>query len=464
MSVSRDPRDRHDPATDDAARDDTARDDAATAAADAAPADGVETAPVAEDPTAAEPEPELPDEPTTPATGTGTTTDEESDGPGDDDAPGDPGPADGDPEDGRDAAAEEPTPTPGALGEDAAGDRADGDPADGEPATVVSSRDRRDDTVETAPHESDDEDAHVPDGAPARAPGGTPDDLDGASTDDAPAPEGDSAPAPEGDATPTEPPAVTGAIGAVGRHGTPTRPEPRGLRGLGRALRPRASRSQIVVGILCALLGFAVVVQVSQTQEDQLSSLRQSDLVRLLDEVTQRSGELEDQVSSLEGTRDELQSGSGRERAALELAEQQAETLGILSGRLPAEGPGVQIEVVEGSQALDAFALFNVLEELRNAGAEAMEVNGVRLVASSYFEDSADGIVVDGQTIASPYRWNVIGDPSTLETALEIPGGAMASLRADGARTTITQQDRVEVSATVEPGAPQYATPVPADE
>ncbi len=96
----------------------------------------------------------------------------------------------------------------------------------------------------------------------------------------------------------------------------PTQPEPRGLRGLGRAMRPRASRSQVMVGVLCALLGFALVVQVSQTQEDQLSSLRQSDLVRLLDDVTQRSGELEDQVSSLEATRDELQSGSGRERAA----------------------------------------------------------------------------------------------------------------------------------------------------
>ncbi|MGW6266231.1 DUF881 domain-containing protein [Cellulosimicrobium funkei] len=261
-----------------------------------------------------------------------------------------------------------------------------------------------------------------------------------------------------------EPDPVTGATAAVGRHGTPTQPEPRGLRGLGRAMRPRASRSQVMVGVLCALLGFALVVQVSQTQEDQLSSLRQSDLVRLLDDVTQRSGELEDQVSSLEATRDELQSGSGRERAALELAEQQAETLGILSGRLPAEGPGVEIEVVEGAEPLKAFGLFNVLEELRNAGAEAMEVNGVRLVASSYFEDTSDGVVVDGQVISSPYRWTAIGDPSTLETALEIPGGAMASLRADGARTTVTQQDRAEVTATVEPRAPRYATPVPADE
>ncbi len=40
----------------------------------------------------------------------------------------------------------------------------------------------------------------------------------------------------------------------------------------------------------------------------------------------------------------------------------------------------------------------------------------------------------------------------------------MASLRADGARATVTQQDRAEVTATVEPRAPRYATPVPADE
>lgn len=282
---------------------------------------------------------------------------------------------------------------------------------------------------------------------------------DATSTPEAAAREQDAETAPT-----AEPDPVTGATAAVGRHGTPTQPEPRGLRGLGRAMRPRASRSQVMVGVLCALLGFALVVQVSQTQEDQLSSLRQSDLVRLLDDVTQRSGELEEQVSSLEATRDELQSGSGRERAALELAEQQAETLGILSGRLPAEGPGVEIEVVEGAEPLKAFGLFNVLEELRNAGAEAMEVNGVRLVASSYFEDTSDGVVVDGQVISSPYRWTAIGDPSTLETALEIPGGAMASLRADGARTTVTQQDRAEVTATVEPRAPRYATPVPADE
>lgn len=440
MSVTRDPQDHRDPDAADVTPDAVAPDDAPVTT------DDVETAPPPdhEDP-AAEPEPETPGETAAPR----ATTDEAADA-----APDESGADDGEP---ADVSARE---------HDDAPEVPDGALEDDEPPaadTTSVGEEPGDDPAGAGPHDGADQDHDHGDGDTA-----APDDP----ASDAAAPDGDAATA---DTTgtdttgtdasaPAEPPATTGTIGAVGRHGSPTRPEPRGLRGLGRALRPRASRSQIVVGVLCALLGFALVVQVSQTQEDQLSSLRQSDLVRLLDDVTQRSGELEDQVSSLESTRDELQSGSGRERAALELAEQQAETLGILSGRLPAEGPGVEIEVVEGTEALDAFALFNVLEELRNAGAEAMEVNGVRLVASSYFEDSAEGVVVDGQTITSPYRWNVIGDPSTLETALEIPGGAMASLRADGARTTITQQDRVEVTATVEPGAPQYATPVPADE
>jgi uncharacterized protein YlxW (UPF0749 family) len=252
-----------------------------------------------------------------------------------------------------------------------------------------------------------------------------------------------------------------------GRHeaaATPSAGSSGGWSKLGHAMRPQLTRSKLLAGLLCALLGFALAVQVSQTQEQQLSSLRQSDLVRLLDEVTQRANELEERVATLQSTRDELKSGSGQQQAALELAQKQSESQGILSGRLPAEGPGIELSIVEPGQPLTAPKMFNILEELRNAGAEVIEVNGVRLVTSSYFEDRDGGIVVDGQKITSPYRWKVIGDPSTLETALEIPGGAMATVRTAGAVPTITQKELVTVDATREPQAPQFATPVPAED
>ncbi|WP_336707272.1 DUF881 domain-containing protein [Oerskovia sp. USHLN155] len=232
---------------------------------------------------------------------------------------------------------------------------------------------------------------------------------------------------------------------------------------LGRAMRPTVTRSQLLAGLLCALLGFALAVQVSQTQEQQLSSLRQSDLVRLLDDVTQRANDLESRVQGLQDTRDELSSGSGQQRAALELAQRQSQTQGILSGRLPAEGPGITLTITETDQRIPASKLFNILEELRNAGVEVVEVNGIRLVTSSYFEETSRGMVVDGQKISSPYQWQAIGDPSTLETALEIPGGAMSSVRNEGANPKITQEDLITISSTREPEAPEFATPVPAE-
>lgn len=234
-------------------------------------------------------------------------------------------------------------------------------------------------------------------------------------------------------------------------------PPASGWRRVGQLLRPRGTRSELLTGLLCLALGFALAVQVGQSTGDQLSSLRQDELVRLLDEVTQRADQLDGQVSDLEAIRDDLQSEDGRDQAARDLAQQRAEQEGILSGRLPARGPGVRVDVADGDKPLEAQALFNLLEELRNAGAEAIQVNGVRLVTTSYFVDSGGGVVLDGATISSPYEWTAIGDPDTIDRALEIPGGALPRIREEGGEATTTVEDEVLVDAVRIPGEPEHA-------
>jgi uncharacterized protein YlxW (UPF0749 family) len=233
---------------------------------------------------------------------------------------------------------------------------------------------------------------------------------------------------------------------------------------LKRSFRPTVSRSQVMVGLLCALLGFAVVVQVRQSGQETLSSLRQDDLVRLLDEVTVRADQLDGEVARLRTSRDELASGSGQAQAALDVARQRATSEGILSGRLPAQGPGVVVTIREPDAAnqLKAQHLFNLLEELRNAGAEVVQVNDVRLVASSSFVDGSDGtILVDGVLLTRPYRWRVIGDPATLDRALEIPGGALPTIRSAGGSAVTEQLDEVTIDAVVELTDPRFAQPAP---
>ncbi|PFG43230.1 uncharacterized protein YlxW (UPF0749 family) [Isoptericola jiangsuensis] len=282
--------------------------------------------------------------------------------------------------------------------------------------------------------------------------------LPGPEVDDVPDGPGSAGPGPEREEPGTDDPPAGGTAGEA------QAPRRTGWAALGAALRPELTRSQGLAALLCGLLGFALVVQVQQSAQDPLSSARQDDLVRLLDEVTQRSERLSDEVADLTRTRDELASGTGQAQAALDLAEQRAASEGILSGRLPAVGPGIEIVVRDPQGVLEAAKLFNVLEELRNAGAEVVELNGVRLVTSTWFLDGDAGVVVDGVALDAPYRWTVIGDPATLNPALEIPGGALATLRTAGAEATTTEHDEVEVTAVREPSEPQYATPSDPDE
>lgn len=234
-------------------------------------------------------------------------------------------------------------------------------------------------------------------------------------------------------------------------------------RRIGRAIRPRTTKGQLITAGLCALLGFALVVQVRQTTDTQLGALRENDLVRLLDETTTRTDELERESADLQRERDELLSGSDRQQAALDAARRTAAMQGILTGRLPATGPGVRVTLTEPDGELRPATMVHVLEELRNAGAEAIELNGQRITASSAFTGNRGAVELDGVVLASPFRWSVIGDPDTIAPALEIPGGALARVRADGGRGTVEKSDRVDVTAVRLLNEPVHASPAAAD-
>lgn len=262
--------------------------------------------------------------------------------------------------------------------------------------------------------------------------------------------------------TPEQPAPEAPDVPDAGAAPSPSPSRSRSWSAIGRALAPRATRAQVLAGLLCALLGFAIVVQVQQNRSDGLSSLRQDELVRILDEVTQRTEELEDQAVELRNQRAELATGSDTRRAAREAATERAAQQGILAGRLPAEGPGVELTIRDADRRVPALVLYNVLEELRNAGAEAVQINDLRVTASTYVVDTPDGVSVDGTRLEPPYRWRAIGDPEVIIPALNMPGGALAVVRGSGGESTVEARTTVTVDAVREVEPPQFATPVPA--
>jgi uncharacterized protein YlxW (UPF0749 family) len=238
--------------------------------------------------------------------------------------------------------------------------------------------------------------------------------------------------------------------------------EPDSRRRLLSAMRPRATRAQFLAAVLCAVLGFALVVQVRQTQEQGLATLRQSDLVRILDDVTTRSARLEAEAQRLQAQRDTLRSGTDSAAAAEQAARERLEVLGILAGTAPAAGPGIELVVADPDRQVNAVVLLDTLQELRDAGAEAVQIGTVRVVASTAFVDSDAAILVDGVVVAAPFRVLAIGDPQTLASALEIPGGVLEVLRQRNAEGTVRQSLSVAIDALRTVEAPEYARPAPA--
>ncbi len=231
-----------------------------------------------------------------------------------------------------------------------------------------------------------------------------------------------------------------------------------------RLLRPRATRVQAVVATLCVLLGFGLVVQVRSTGRDSgLRSARQEDLIRILDDLTARSDRLRREVDTLAATRARLSSGTDSSRTAVTEAQRRAQTLGVLAGTVPATGTGIRLTVIDPQGAIRAEVLLDALEELRDAGAEAVQLGSVRVVAATYLLDApAGGIVVDATVLRPPYRFTVLGDPRTLAAALAIPGGVTdtVGLRA-GASVVVEQSGRLTVTALRPLTRPRYARPAP---
>jgi uncharacterized protein YlxW (UPF0749 family) len=230
-------------------------------------------------------------------------------------------------------------------------------------------------------------------------------------------------------------------------------------------MRPHASRGNLLPGLLCAVLGFAVVVQVRSTQDAGLDGLRQSDLVRILDDVGQREARLEADSRQLAATQQRLQSGSDSSQAALDAAQSRLDTLGVLTGTKPATGPGIRLLISDPRGKVTAAMLLDTLQELRDAGAEAVQIGTVRVVASTSFEDSgssaAPGVTVDSSLLHPPYIFLAIGDPQTLGAALDIPGGVLETLRQQDADGTVTNEDQIEITALHSISPPRYARPAP---
>lgn len=219
--------------------------------------------------------------------------------------------------------------------------------------------------------------------------------------------------------------------------------------------------TNIFIVILCALLGYGYVIQVNNTRSTY-ETMSEEELTRLISETSNQVQLQEQRRNELQSQLNSLQEAADKQQEAQRIAEQNEQTSGILSGRLPAVGEGVVIHISYGSiQAVDAATMFSLIEELRNAGAEVIAINDVRVITQTYVADSDNGLICDGETLSSPYVIKAIGDPQNLQNAVNIAGGVGSRLKVKyGASVTVDVSEQVEINEVAEIPQYQYAKTV----
>ncbi len=237
---------------------------------------------------------------------------------------------------------------------------------------------------------------------------------------------------------------------------------PRGFPGLLR--RGRTVFGTLAVA-LCLLLGVAIATQVHQTTSgDSLDTARPADLLVLLDSLHQREATLNTEVAELQSSLNALRASGSSDQAAIQNAEARLAALSILIGTVGATGPGVTVRIEDPGPGVAPQAMLDVLDELRAAGAEAIQISdahlAVRAGVDTWIVGAPGALTIDGKTLMPPYSVVAIGDPPTLAAAMNIPGGAVDSVKRVGGTMSVQQGDKVDITALRQPKPRQYAQPV----
>ncbi len=151
-----------------------------------------------------------------------------------------------------------------------------------------------------------------------------------------------------------------------------------------------------------------------------------------------------------------------------ELVSKLGNTALIESGACPVTGPGVVLTIADSDEKAVNFSnpnvyvvhdedMLNIINELRAAGAEAISLNGHRLVATSEIRCAGPTISVNNERSGPPFVIKAIGNPKTMVAALKMRGGIVETLSVWGIKVAIKMQDKIVIPAYTKNGTFRYA-------
>lgn len=120
----------------------------------------------------------------------------------------------------------------------------------------------------------------------------------------------------------------------------------------------------------------------------------------------------------------------------------------ILMGITDVKGEGIIINILDGNDLIHQEDLIIMVDELKNAGSQAISINGIRITNSTYIYCDGTVILIDNEKIGNPFTIKAIGNSETIYGALNRNKGYISTLRNDGIEINLEKSDNIEIAKT----------------
>ena len=213
----------------------------------------------------------------------------------------------------------------------------------------------------------------------------------------------------------------------------------------------------VIIGIMCFILTIGIVVQIKTVNNNGTTVGVKQEESELKTQVLKMKEKYENSYEKLQKTESELE--KTRENATnnneeLKNLEKQIKEANVLLGLTDVKGTGASITLADGVASSSTLKvedllihntdLLNVVNELKNAGAEAIEINGKRIVGTTAINCDGHVITVNGEKVTSPFTINAIGYPELLST-LNRAGGYLSILGDYNVKTEFKKRDKISI-------------------
>ena len=216
----------------------------------------------------------------------------------------------------------------------------------------------------------------------------------------------------------------------------------------------------IVIGLLAMFIGLVISIQITTTQgSDQGGLVPVAKAQGYLEELKKVRAEKDvavEQLNELESRLDSIEKEKADEDFVLKGAVSDLEKYKMAAGVVDVQGSGVIVTVddpIPTEEFSDAYSvimlryelLLSLVNKMKDAGAEAISINGQRIIATTEISLAGDNVNINTVPTAPPYIIKAIGNPETIESTLTIRFGIIEQMKSYGLRIDIKQKDLVEV-------------------